>query len=116
MGTPQLDRAVTQLGIDWDRDASLPVQGRTVQARHSGSTGAQKAAKDRGPLAIAYLEMLKQAGPQGLSDFEAAKALGRMISSMCSTRNGLGDLVVASGSYEITTFRTRRCRYTVRGK
>jgi hypothetical protein len=103
-----------QTGFDFSADVNLPVAGLTPSARHASSTGAQRAARDRGPLALAYLGLLKAAGPDGLSDFEAARALGRMISSMCSTRNGLGDLVVPSGSFESSEFGTRRCRYTVK--
>lgn len=105
---------MTQHGFDFSLDVNLPVVGKSPRARHASSTGAQRAAKDRGALALQYLELLKHAGDQGLSDFEAAKALGRQISSMCSTRNGLGDLVIASGSFEDSEFGTRRCRYTVR--
>src|SRR5688572_33067214 len=99
-----------QPSLDWSSDVNLPVSGRTPAARHAGSSGAQRAAKDRPMLAVAYLELLKSAGSQGLSDFEAAKALGRQVSSLNSTRNGLGDLVVPSGSFQVSEFNTRRCR------
>lgn len=102
-----------QQRIDWDRDVRLPVQGRTVQARHAGATGAQQAGKTRGALALAYLNLLTIAGPRGMSDAEAADALGRGWSSICSTRNGLGDLVVPSGSFEETQYGTKRARYVL---
>ena len=104
---------MTQLPIDWSRDVALPVQGRTTAARHAGSTGAQRAARDRGALALAYLALLRAAGEVGVSDYEAAHALGRLVSSLCSTRNGLGDLVTPSGSFEKTSFGTKRTRYQI---
>jgi hypothetical protein len=104
---------MSQLAIDWTRDCSLPVSGRSVQARHSSSTGAMRAVKDRGQLVVAYLNLLAIAGPRGMSDFEAAAALGRQVSSLCSTRNGLRKLVTPSGSFEATPFGTRRTRWTL---
>lgn len=101
-----------QAALDWSADVTLPVAGRSPQARHASATGAQRAVKDRGALAVAYLELLKTAGP--LSDPQAAHALGRQISSICSTRNGLGDLVVESGEYEITAWNTKRVKWRAR--
>lgn len=105
-----------QASIDWTRDANLPVAGNTPEARHASATGAMVAVQVRGKVAIAYVELLKLAGSEGLSDFEAAKALGRAISSMNSTRNGLGRLIEPSGSFEISSFGTRRARWRLRAK
>ena len=101
-----------QQPIAFDVDVNLPVAGRSPQARHSSSTGAQYAARTRGRLSVAYLELLRAAGP--LSDFEAAAALGRSVSSMNSTRAGLGSLIAPSGDYEVSQFGTRRVRWRVR--
>lgn len=104
---------MTQGRIDWDAEVRLPVRGRSPQARHAGATGAQFAAKHRGQLAKAYLDLLAIAGPRGMSDFEAADALGRLVSSICSTRNGLKLLIVPSGSFEETRYGTKRARYVL---
>lgn len=98
--------------LNFDQDCNLPVNGKTPRSRHASSTGAVRASKDRGALSVAYLNLLRTAGPR--SDFEAAAALGRMVSSICSTRNGLGDLIVASEEYESTPFRTKRTRWMVK--
>lgn len=70
---------MTQPRIDWDRDVSLPVSGRTTQARHASATGAATASKTRGRLSVAYRDLLIACGP--LSDHEAARLLGRQVSS-----------------------------------
>lgn len=98
--------------FDWDRDVNLPVSGRAPDARHASSTGAQRAGRDRGAVAQAYRELLIAAGP--LSDHEAAAAMGRLVSSICSTRNGWGDRVQPSGTYERTAFGTKRVRWAWR--
>ena len=102
---------MTQITINWDPTINLPVQGKTLPARHAGATGAQRAGRDRGTLALQFVELLRQVGP--LSDYEAAQALGRFVSSICSTRNGLGERIVASGDFEATQFGTKRARYRV---
>lgn len=89
-----------QLTIDWD--IALPVSGRTPSARHASATGARKAAADRGALSLRYRELLIAAGP--LSDDECAKILARPVSSMCSVRNGWGDHVVESGTFQTVTW------------
>lgn len=99
--------------LNFDPDVAMPVSGRTPLARHCSSTGAQAAARTRGQLSVAMLRLLAEAGPAGMSDYEMARALGRAVSSMNSTRNGLGDLIVASGSTEATTFGTKRTRWTL---
>lgn len=100
---------MSQLGLDWSRDVNLPVSGRTPAARHAGATGAQVAAKARGEVALAYRRLLIESGPQ--SDQEAAKALGRLVCSMQSTRHGWGTHVVPSGQFELTPFNTKRVRW-----
>jgi hypothetical protein len=104
---------MNQPAFDWSKDVTLPVSGKTVQARHAGATGAQAAVRTRGALLVAYLNLLAIAGERGMSDVEASDALGRPISSICSTRNGAGDLVVPSGSFETTKWGTRRTRFTL---
>ena len=106
-----------QPGFDWSRDVSLPVSGRSPAARHASATGARMAAETRGRLSRDYLAILEQVGPTGLSDDEAADALGRGRSSINSTRAGLGELVVASGSFEVHHWPgggvTKRSRWTI---
>jgi hypothetical protein len=103
---------MTQPILDWDADARLPINGKTPRSRHASASGAQRGAIDRGALSVAYLNLLRATGP--LSDHAAAKALGRETSSINSTRNGLGDLVVDSGEYEQTAFGTKRTKWGVR--
>lgn len=100
---------MTQLGIDWSRDVSLPVSGRTPAARHSSRSGAVVAARTRGAVALAYRRLLIEAGP--MSDHEAAHALGRLVSSVNSTRHGWRDHVVPSGQVETTPWGSHRVRW-----
>lgn len=95
--------------FDWSSDVNLPIAGRTPRARHASATGAQKAATDRGALSLAYIALLRSVGP--LSDHQAAKALGRQVSSVNSTRNGLGDLIEDSGEYETSEYGTKRTKW-----
>jgi hypothetical protein len=105
------NKGMTQPLLDWSADVSLPVAGKTPRTRHASASGAIRAAKDRGALAVAYIGLLKATGP--LSDHQAAHALGRLVSSINSTRNGLGVLIVDSGEYEDTAWRTRRTKWSV---
>lgn len=100
---------MTQPGFDWNADVALPVAGRTPDARQSSATGAQVAARTRGQVSLDYRRLLIESGP--LSDPEAAKALGRQLSSICSVRNGWGDHVVPMGEKERTSFGTSRTRW-----
>ena len=100
---------MAQPGFDFSRDINLPVAGRSSHARHASASGAHVAAKSRTGFALEYRQLLITAGP--LSDDEAAKATGRRLSSICSTRNGWGDRVVPSGQYEATEFGTKRVRW-----
>jgi len=97
---------MTQPGLDWDRDVSLPVSGRSGSARHASSTGAQRAARDRGAVTLAYVALLERLGP--LTDHDAARLLGRGVSSLNSVRNALGARVRPSGAYQTSEFGTKR--------
>ena len=99
-----------QIGFAWDRDCNLHVQGNTPSARHSGATGAHVAAKRRGLVALQYRQLLIDAGPQ--SDYEAASAMGRFVSSINSTRGGWRGHVIASGEFDRTPFGTLRTRWS----
>ena len=101
---------MTQLPMDFR--PNLPIAGRTPRTRHASASGARRAAIDRGSLSVAYLVLLRATGP--LSDHAAARALGRETSSINSTRNGLGDLIVDSGTYELTAFHTKRTKWGIR--
>lgn len=94
-----------------DFTVQLPISGKTPRSRHASATGAQRAARDRGAVAVAYLALLRACGP--LSDQAAAKALGRETCSINSTRNGLGELVIDSGDYEETAWGTKRTKWTL---
>jgi hypothetical protein len=98
--------------LDWNADVNLPINGKTPRTRHASATGARRAAIDRGALSVAYVNLLRATGP--LSDHAAAKALGRETSSINSTRNGLGALIVDAGTYEETAFGTKRTQWKVR--
>lgn len=102
-----------QAALDFDRDVNLPVSGRTPAARQASATGAQAAGRDRLVLQRAYWDLLGTHG--ALSDFEAARILGRAVSSINSTRNAFGARVEPSGDYETATFAdgrtTRRVRW-----
>lgn len=102
-----------QAALNFDPTVSLPVAGKTPRSRHASATGAQRAAIDRGALSVAYLNLLRTSGP--MSDHAAAKALGRTLSSINSTRNGLGDLVTDSGEYESSEWNTKRTKWKARG-
>lgn len=100
---------VSQLALDWNRDVSLPVSGRSSAAKHASATGAMVAARSRTGFALEYRRLLIESGP--LSDDEAAKATGRRLSSICSTRNGWQGHVIPSGVFEATEFGTKRVRW-----
>lgn len=97
-----------QTGFAWEQ-TSLPVAGKTPAARHSSSTGAVRASRDRGQFALVYRDLLITAGP--LSDQEAARITGRQVSSICSTRSGWGERVVPSGEFEASEYGTKRTRW-----
>lgn len=100
-----------QQGFDWSRDASLPYSGRTSISRHHSAKAAQAAAETRVTKTLQYLELLKHAGDHGLTDHEAAAAMGVALrvkqfplSSVCSIRNGAGPLVVPSPEPGVSPF------------
>lgn len=90
---------MTQPALDF---TSLPISGRAPRQRHSSHSGAVQAMSHRGALSVAYLTLIRTAGP--LSDQAAAKALGVEVSSVNSTRAGLGALVEDAGTYEVKTW------------
>jgi hypothetical protein len=104
---------MTQPALDFTADTSLPIAGKTPQARHASSTGAMAERDRRGRFALVYRELLIKAGP--LSDQEASRITGRAVSTLNSTRAAFGDRIRPSGTYEIATFAdgrsTRRVRW-----
>lgn len=91
-----------QQRLDWSRDVSLPVSGRSVEARHASASGANAERERRGRFALVYRELLMKAGP--LSDHAVAKITGRSLSAVNSTRAAFDDRVVPSGEYETKTW------------
>jgi len=96
---------MTQSAFDWTA-TSLPISGRTVEARHASASGAAAERDRRGRFALVYRQLLIEAGP--LSDVEASRITGRAISTLCSTRNGWGDRVLPSGQFETARFKDGR--------
>ncbi len=101
-----------QQRLDWSRDVSLPVSGRSVEARHASASGANAERERRGRFALVYKQLLVEAGP--LSDQHAARVTGRAVSTINSTRDGWGERVVPSGEYETATFADGRTTKRVR--
>ena len=104
--------------LDWDRDVSLPVSGRTQAARHASSTGAQAGQRTHGRKSLAYLRALAVAERDGLNDFDAAQVLGIYRTSVNSVRAALmrAGLVEETGTFDLTEFGTRRQRYCLTAK
>lgn len=63
-------------------------------------------------MTLAYIQLLKVCGP--LSDYQAAKALGRGVSSINSVRGGLADRVVPSDQFEISEYNTKRVKWALK--
>lgn len=105
--------AAEQPRLDWDRDVSLPVSGRTPAARHASATGAQAGQRTHGRKGLAYLEALERAGAAGLNDFDAGQVVGIYRTSVNSVRAALmrAGLVEETGAFDVTEFGTRRQRY-----
>ncbi len=103
---------MTQPHLDWSRDVSLPVSGRTPRARHASATGAQMAAERRGKLALDYRALLIEAGP--MTDHEAAKVLGVSLSSIQPTRGSWGDRVTDEAGFQAVTWPSGRSTKRVR--
>lgn len=107
---------MTQIVIDWSRDLSLPVAGRTPAAQHASSTGARVAQRRYGVKVLKYLAVLEQAGVDGISDFAAFEAMNGIVSgvnAINSIRNSLGELVEHTGLFDDTAYGTKRGRYRV---
>jgi hypothetical protein len=75
---------------------SLPFSGRSPIARHHSAQAAEAAAPGRATKTLQYLRLLAEAGERGLTDHETVKATGWPLSSVCSIRNGCGELVIPS--------------------
>jgi hypothetical protein len=103
---------MTQPALEFTADTSLPISGRTPQARHASATGALAERERRGRFALVYRQLLIDAGP--LSDCEAARITGRALASICSTRNGWREQVKPSGQFEAHTFADGRSTKRVR--
>lgn len=112
---------MTQLALEWTAQTSLPIAGRTPLARHASASGAMAASRHYGQKVLLYLQLLAEAGSQGLSDYEATRLMGERqrpvagVSSINSIRDACGGLVVASGDYERMTWPsgllTKRARW-----
>jgi hypothetical protein len=76
---------------------ALPVQGRGVVSRAASTDGARVAAAHRASLQQRYLDLLLRVGAHGATDHEAAAHLRCGVSSLCSTRAGLGAQLVEHG-------------------
>lgn len=85
--------------------ASLPYQGRTVEAVSAGAAAAVSASQRRASLANRYLDLLLRQGAHGATDHEASTALRCPVSSICSTRSG------AVVKWQITAHGHRRGPY-----
>ena len=77
----------------WSQDG-LPFQGTTPAARHASWTGARAGAVGRKQKTARYIEAVKAAGADGITDHLAAERCGLPLQSINSIRNGLGPLVV----------------------
>lgn len=108
---------MTQSGLNFEKDINLPIAGKSPYARHASASGAAYAVTFRGESTNRYLSLLAIAGERGMSDCEAADALGRAVGSICSVRDGVGGLVIPTGGYEMKQWPkgriTRRARYTL---
>ena len=83
---------------------SLPFSGSTPISRHRSAQAAQAASSTRVTKSMTYLQLLSEAGENGLSDHEAAKATGWPLSSINSIRNGCGPMVVPGARVGISTY------------
>lgn len=92
-------------------DSGLPFSGSTRMSRHASYTGAKAAESARVGKTRRYLELLKEQG--SLSDHAVAAMTGWGLSSVCSIRNGVIELVEPEGFDEQTvgTKHTRRTRW-----
>lgn len=82
-------------GIVYTPDCPLPVAHSTrARASQNSATGALAAAATRATLTLRYIRLLRELG--AASDHEASRALGVALASINSTRNQLGDRVIAA--------------------
>lgn len=89
----------------------LPFSGRSPISRHHSALAAQQASAGRVTKTLRYLEILQHAGARGLTDHEAAAAMGVPLSSICSIRNGSGPLVEPSDEHGLSPFGKRVTRW-----
>ena len=96
-------------------DFSVPVSGLTRAARHSSWTGARQAVKTWTAKQSALLQLLTQAGGP-MNDHELAAVLRWPLSSVCSVRNSVRDLLAPDG-FDAVTWPdggvTRRTRWKI---
>jgi hypothetical protein len=71
----------------------LPFSGVTPISRHHSAQAAAAAARTRGQKSLDYLQLLREIGPLGVSDHDAARMMGVPLSSINSIRNGCGRLI-----------------------
>ena len=67
---------------------SLPFAGATPISRHRSAQAAQAASRTRVTKTLRYLDLLLEAGEDGLSDHETVRLTGWPLSSVNSIRNG----------------------------
>lgn len=97
---------------------SLPFSGSTPISRHRSAQAAQAASSTRVTKTLRYLDLLAEAGENGLSDHETVALTGWPLSSVCSIRNGAAKagLVVAGHRVGVSPYSQkvtcwiRRCR------
>ena len=80
-------------------------------ARHHSALAAQDAAAGRAGKTLQYLQLLDRVGDVGISDHETTRAMGWPLSSVCSIRNGLGDLVVPAAGHDLSPFGKKVTRW-----
>lgn len=90
---------------------SLPFSGSVDISRHHSALAAIDASTTRGRLTVAYLALLREVGPQGVIDHDAARMMGAPLSSICSIRNGCGDAVTPAEGYGMSPFGKKCTRW-----
>jgi len=89
--------------FDWSADVRMPVAPSPYPlVRHTSATGAQVAAITAGQRARDYLDLLDRVGEA--TDYQAARALGCGVSSICSTRAMLARWLHPSGRVDRVTW------------
>ncbi len=82
----------------------LPFSGSTPISRHHSALAAKDASAGRVTKTLRFLDLLKHAGARGLTDHEAAAAMGCPLSSINSIRNGAGPLVVPADEHGLSPY------------